>query len=74
MIIRNTTYHNSLASISDTEKGAAILIVNIIALIISVASVAVRFFISKRKGAGYRPARDDLFCYASLVRSFLLEL
>jgi hypothetical protein len=68
MGVANETYHAPLAADSPVDNGGAIVIVNLVALIVSLWSVALRIYISNRKrGGSYKPYRDDWLCYASTV-------
>ena len=63
------TYYPPLGVVNSTDRGGALLVVNIITLTISLISVGVRLFIScranKNKFAVYK---DDLLCYTATVR------
>jgi hypothetical protein len=71
----NASYHQPLALVTPTDRGGAILIVNIIAVIISILAIVVRAYISQQKTRnGFRPYLDDLLCYASTVGVRLIML
>lgn len=66
----NATYSAPLAAVSDTDRGGALLIVNIISLVVSLVALGVRLYISNRSaGKGFAFFKDDLFCSASIVGS-----
>ena len=64
----NATYLPPAAVISPTDHGGALLIVDIIGLIIAIASVCVRVHLSRRAGArNFFALKDDVLCYAATV-------
>ena len=57
------------AAVTSTDRGAQLLIVNIIGLIFSLSSVALRVAISRRDANRSALAfhKDDLLCFAAFV-------
>jgi hypothetical protein len=59
------------AAVTSTDRGAQLLIVNIIGLIFSLSSVALRVAICRRDRDANRSAlafhNDDLLCFAAFV-------
>jgi hypothetical protein len=68
MNTNSTRYAPAYATVSSTNRGGALLMVNIVGLIVSLASVAVRLFISTLQSKkGFAVYKDDLLCFAALV-------
>jgi hypothetical protein len=70
----NDSYSAPYVAISSTDRGGAILIVDIIGLVIALFSVCVRIYLGKRdleKGLGFVVYKDDLFCYITTVSNTL---
>jgi hypothetical protein len=54
---------------NSTDNGGALLIVNLIGLILVLASVGLRIFIARRVSTSEIAIyKDDLFCFAAAVR------
>jgi hypothetical protein len=64
----DTSYNPPLGVVTSTDRGGALLVVNIITLTVSLISIGVRFFISHRANDyGFVVYKDDLLCYAATV-------
>jgi hypothetical protein len=64
----STEYAPPYATVTSTNRGGALLMVNIVGLIVSLASVGVRIFMSSLQSKkGLAVYKDDLLCFAGLV-------
>jgi len=64
----NATYFTPAAVISPTDHGGALLIVDIVGLIVAIASVCVRIHLSRRAGAcNFFALKDDVLCYIATI-------
>jgi hypothetical protein len=66
----NGAYTAPFAVISATDRGGQVIIANIIIFILAFLSVALRIHVASRKNRNaLNLYKDDLLCFAALVRS-----
>jgi hypothetical protein len=65
----NVTYTAPYGGVTPTDHGGALLTVNIVGFFPALLSVVLRLYISNRNSeTGFAVFKDDLMCYAALVR------
>jgi hypothetical protein len=68
MTTEQVTYAAPYAAINSTSRGGELIVVLIVALAITLFSVAVRFYISNQEAKGRIPIyKDDIFCVLATV-------